>query len=146
MGRLPATELMLITAPLRRASMSGRARRVKSTAASTFTASSSRAVSAGMCVNQPYQPKPALFTSTSGAPQRAFTCAHSASRCAGLLRSAGKAAACPPAWMISAARASSRSARRAVNATRSPPRASRRAMAAPMPLEAPVTSASLPSQ
>src|SRR5690606_12904642 len=78
---------------------------------------------------------PALFTSDRSGPVAA-ACSARRVTSAGSVRSAGKVA-----HPVSSARASSRSARRAVARTSQPSRRRRRTVAAPIPLEAPVTRA-----
>src|SRR5215207_9162908 len=88
--------------------------------------------------------RPALVTRVSNRPNRATVCWTAASAWVRSVMSASTTSAVPPAWSISAARASRRSRRRATSATEAPCSASRWAGAAPIPLLAPVTRAAVP--
>src|SRR5919201_3192681 len=89
-------------------------------------------------------PTPALLTSTSIRPYASIVLSTSRSTSARSLTSVGTARARPPCRTISSASAWIRSARRAASTTAAPWRASSRAVAAPIPLDAPVTTATLP--
>src|SRR5215218_2285949 len=80
----------------------------------------------------------------SSRPNRSTVCWMTASAWMRSAMSAGITSAVPPAFSISAARSSRRSLRRATSATEAPASASWRAVAAPIPLLAPVTRATVP--
>ena len=80
---------------------------------------------------------PALLTTTSMRPKRAFASAKQARTSSRFVTSAGSTAVSPPA---SRATSSSAARRRATSATRAPAAAKASATARPMPLDAPVTS------
>src|SRR6266700_3897665 len=88
--------------------------------------------------------RPASLTRVSNRPNRSTACWTAASAWVRSVMSASTASAVPPALSIWAARASSRSRRRATSATQAPCSASWRAVAAPIPLLAPVTRAAVP--
>src|SRR6202023_1847474 len=85
---------------------------------------------------------PALLMRKSALPKRSFASASSRSAVVGAVMSASSVATLPPS---SAASASRRLWRRAVSTRFAPAVASSRAMAAPMPADAPVITAPLPS-
>src|SRR6266540_501396 len=130
----PATELMLTIRP-RDALSSGRNACVTATAPIRFTSRTRRSSSSGNSSSGPAAGIPALFTSpSSGAPARApSTCSLARAMLAVSVTSIRTA--------VTPARSSaaSSSARRTVPNTRKPRPATCRAMAAPKPVEAPVT-------
>ena len=86
---------------------------------------------------------PALFTTVSSRPSSATVRCTAADTCSASATSAGTTSAVPPADSISDLSSCRRSARRASSATAAPWAASALAVAAPIPLLAPVTSATL---
>src|SRR5207302_1688126 len=141
-GPNAAIDAMFITEPRRRATMPGRQRPVNSTRASTFNRTSSSSCSTGSWSKRPPVPKPALFTSHSTVRPRRSTSASTAWTAPAWRRSWARTCASTPCSARSpSASDSSRSARRATSTSERPSRASRRASASPMPLDAPVTSA-----
>ena len=82
---------------------------------------------------------PALLTSRVTGPGAAAAAAASPATDSSEVTSQATAVALPPAASISATRSASRSVRRAAASTWKPSAASRRAVAAPIPLDAPVT-------
>src|SRR6267378_2484297 len=130
----PATELMLTMRP-RDALRSGRNACVTATAATRLTSRTRLSSSSGNSSSGPAAGIPALFTSpASGAPARArSTCSRARAMLAVSVTSIRTA--------VTPARSSaaSSSARRTVPNTRKPRPATCRTMAAPKPVEAPVT-------
>jgi hypothetical protein len=88
---------------------------------------------------------PALLTSVSSRPSSDVVRSTAAIACCWSVTSASITSAVPPSSRICLARPSSRSTRRAASATAAPSRARYRAVASPMPLDAPVTRATVPS-
>src|SRR5918995_2389863 len=124
--------------PRRRSSIPGSTRWVRSMRARTFTSNSWRTLSRGMVSTTPFQPTPALFTSTSTGSH----CLTSAARSASSATSAGTAVI--PG--CSAASDSRRRSSRAAAQTRAPRPARRSAVTRPIPVDAPVTITRAPSR
>ena len=89
---------------------------------------------------------PALLTSVSRRPRFETVCSTASAASSSLVTSHSMTSAVPPASPISLASVSSLSLRRAARATAAPVAESWRAVAAPIPLDAPVTSATVPSR
>jgi hypothetical protein len=87
---------------------------------------------------------PALLTSVSSRPSSPTTRSTALSACRRSVTSPSTTRALPPSARIAAATSSSRSRRRGSSATVAPSAARLCAVAAPMPLLAPVTSATVP--
>ncbi len=88
---------------------------------------------------------PALLMSVSKRPSSRTVCATASVACASSVTSHSNTRAVPPAARTVAATSSSRSFRRAASATAAPCAASASAVAAPIPLDAPVTNATVPA-
>ena len=101
--------------------------------------------STGASTTGPRSITPALLTRMSSRPWLATVCATAASAAARSVTSASITDALAPPAPSSSASALSRSPRRATSVTAAPSAASRRAVASPMPLDAPVTIATVPS-
>src|SRR5918993_6052287 len=139
-----ATEEVISTRPWPRSTIPGRARLARWTTAVTLTAISSRSSSSGMSlVKSPLTPIPALSATASSGRPPASTAAHSRSTPSWLDRSALTARTSTPFpdRLASAAASSSSSA---VMITSNPFSTNSRASSSPIPLDAPVTSASFP--
>jgi hypothetical protein len=102
--------------------------------------------SSGASMIGPSSITPALLTTVSMRPSSSTVVATACSACCWSVTSAVIVRALPPPSLIWVASASSRSVRRATRATLAPRAASAAAVACPMPLEAPVTSATVPSR
>src|SRR5919202_1435846 len=139
----PATDPMLTITPRP-------CRRIWGSTAWTQRAGASRLTATICCITLSRAsmglppPTPALLTSTSIRPYASIVLSTSRSTSVRAVTSVGTARARPPCRTISSASAWIRSARRAASTTAAPWRASSRAVAAPIPLEAPVTTATLP--
>src|SRR5829696_8399037 len=101
--------------------------------------------SVGAPTTGPSSITPALLITTSSRPSSATARSTAAIAWPWSVTSVSTATARPPSAAIAATSASSRSVRRAATATAAPCPASARAAASPMPLLAPVTSATVPS-
>src|SRR5215211_2347514 len=88
---------------------------------------------------------PALFTKVSSRPSSATVRSTTPPASSSSVRSAPSESAVPPSALIVSVSVSKRSVRRAARATAAPRLASASAAASPIPLEAPVTSATVPS-
>src|SRR6201996_3754669 len=142
---MPAVEATLSTAPAPRRTIAGTNAEVSATGASTSTRSCSRSGPGSASANGPPVAKPALLTSTEISSSSASMRAGSRLREASLVRSQPTPTARTPNCAVSwAASSSSLGLRRATSTSECPRRASSRAIAAPIPAEAPVTSAALP--
>ena len=89
---------------------------------------------------------PALFTRMSAGPNSAAARSTSANTASRSATSVATASARPPSRPIRATSSSRRPARRAATATTAPASASAMAVARPIPLDAPVTMATLPAR
>src|ERR1700683_3560157 len=112
-----------------------------STLSSTICCHSGR----GASTTGPSSTTPSLWMSVSRRPSPSTVRSTAPTACCSSVTSHSSTSAVPPWSLMSAASASSRSPRRAASATAAPSAASAVAAAAPMPLEAPVTSATVPS-
>ena len=135
-------ELTITIVPAPERSNAGSSALVTRSVPSTFTSyihcqSPTSAVSTG---SRPRAP-PALFTSSVTGPGAASAAAARPATDSSEVTSQATAVAVPPAASIWATSAASRSVRRAAASTWNPSAASRRAVAAPIPLDAPVTMA-----
>src|SRR5437868_3258314 len=139
----PATDPMLTITPRPCRRMWGSAAWTQRAGASRLTATICCITSSPASMELP-PPTPALLTSTSIRPYASIVLATSRSTSARSVTSVGTARARPPCRTISSASAWIRSARRAASTMAAPWRASSRAVAAPIPLDAPVTTATLP--
>ena len=99
----------------------------------------------GASTTGPSSIMPALLISVSKRPSSPTVCATAAVASASSVTSVSNTNAVPPRSRTAAATASSRSFRRAASATAAPCAARATAVAAPMPLDAPVTRATVPS-
>src|SRR5256885_8366482 len=122
------------------------ARRVARKAPERLVASTCSHSSSSSCIERPSARTPALFTSTSTGPKRCSSSAKSSLTASGSATSPRTDSAWPPAASISETTpAAPSSSVRKFTPTGQPSAASMRAIAAPIPREAPVTSA-LPSR
>src|SRR3954452_3456495 len=136
----PASDATLMTWPRPRSSIPGRNTRVTCITPRRFTRTTSSIRSWLSSTSEPPPAIPALFTRTStGRPVSSVTRPGSFSTRARSVTSHVHAIARPPACSIRAARASSRSFRRATRIARAPYRANAIAVASPIPDDAPVT-------
>src|SRR3954447_14426449 len=123
----------------------GTAACVTCTRAATLSAIIRSHSSTVACSAVPRSMMPALLTRTSRRPRRSRACWTASAARSGSVMSASMTRDDPPSASMSPASSSSRGRRRATMPTVAPSRASRRAVAAPMPLLAPVTSATAPA-
>src|SRR5581483_996425 len=132
---MPAIEPMVMTWPSPEATSRGSRARVMRRTPRTLLSYIVRHFSSSACAigSRPSAP-PALLTSS----RQPSTCAQNCSTAAGSVTSRGRARARAP---MADATASRRSTRRAPSTTSKPSAARRRAAAAPIPLDAPVTTA-----
>src|SRR5689334_6940029 len=130
----PAIDPTLTTCPQPRPTIPGRSARVRRSAAVRSTCTSREISASGISANSPAQPTPALFTSTSTRPCTASAEAASCAAAPSAARSATSAV--PPAR---AAAASVRPGSDPAASTRAPRDDRAKAVAAPIPLDAPVT-------
>jgi hypothetical protein len=146
----PAVELTFTTSATRRgASAAARTRwgiaaRVTCSTACTLIASMRSHSPSGASTTGPRSISPALLTTVSSRPSAATVRATASLACLASVMSLSRASAVPPPAPILAASASSRSRRLASTATDAPSAASASAVASPIPLLAPVTSATVP--
>ena len=135
----PAVELTITIVPAPDASSEPRSAWVTRRVPSTFTSNihCQSSILPSSTVSRPWAP-PALLTSRVIGPALSAA-ALSAATDSSEVTSQTTAVAVPPAAVISVTSLSRRSARRAATITAKPAAASWRAVAAPIPLEAPVT-------
>src|SRR5215217_6545453 len=142
MARLPTTEETLTMCPP--PPMWGRAAWMQLSGPTALTSNTCRTSSALTSEIVPESPNPALLTSTSNDPNSPTALQTIASTELLSETSVSTARAVPPEVEISRCRASSLSTAREASTTDAPHAASSLAVASPMPLEAPVTTATLP--
>src|SRR5664279_2804266 len=130
---------MLMIRPLPCSRMCGRAIWTRRARPKRLTSNCRRASSSGTSSIDPYDPYPALFTSTSIRPVSSITCFTPATMDASSVRSR------PMTRIPASCRDCIRSVRRATAYTVNPPACSSRAVCSPIPDEAPVTRATLES-
>src|SRR5580704_459214 len=148
----PATELMFTTSATRRGLSSAAWRRCGNAAYVQY--SNPRRLmrtirshsSTGASTTGPSSITPALLMRVSRRPSLPTACAIARSASAWIVTSAVITVDVAPSARSRSASSSSRSVRRATSATRAPRPASETAVASPMPLDAPVTSATVPSR